>query len=529
MKLLSNQSIATRLFASFGVVVVFLLGMAGAAVHRLGLLESSARFVSTNVVPSVVVLADIRSALNREHAHAYRHVLSLSALDKAKEQKAIETETANVLAGLDRYDRELISDDTDRANVEAVRKAYELYRSGPERELITLSLMYVDDPDTFEATRKLAVGDTAVAFKRVTAALQAAVDYNEKTAAAQDARAHAAYTFGWQATVVVSTLCIAAAVAMALWLARTLSRSVGAAVAAAERIAAGDLSGRLALGDDGAAAARDETVRLLRAMRSMQSSLTEAVAGIRASASSVGTASSQIAAGNHDLSARTEQQAGSLQETAASMEQMTSTVRQSAESADHAAELAASARSVAEEGGRIVQQVVQTMQGISTSSARISEITGTIDAIAFQTNILALNAAVEAARAGEAGRGFAVVASEVRALAQKSADAAREIKSLIAASAEQVGAGSALVDEAGRRMDGVVSSAGEVSSLIAQIATATREQSGGITQVTEAVSQLDRVTQQNAALVEQSAAAASSLQSQSQQLIEAVARFRIEA
>jgi methyl-accepting chemotaxis protein len=250
---------------------------------------------------------------------------------------------------------------------------------------------------------------------------------------------------------------------------------------------------------------------------------------VRASAGSVTTASDEIASGNHDLSSRTEQAASSLQQTASAMEQLTATVRNSAESARQANQLAASAAEVAERGGSVVSQVVSTMDEINASSKKIADIIGVIDGIAFQTNILALNAAVEAARAGEQGRGFAVVASEVRSLAQRSAEAAKEIKGLIGASVERVEAGSKLVADAGQTMGEIVGSVKRVSDVIGEITVASGEQSDGIGQVNTAVTQLDQMTQQNAALVEESTAAAESLRTQAQRLAQALAGFRLAA
>jgi len=250
---------------------------------------------------------------------------------------------------------------------------------------------------------------------------------------------------------------------------------------------------------------------------------------VRASAGSVTTASDEIASGNHDLSSRTEQAASSLQETASAMEQLTATVRNSAESARQANQLAASAADVAQRGGSVVSQVVSTMDEINASSKKIADIIGVIDGIAFQTNILALNAAVEAARAGEQGRGFAVVASEVRSLAQRSAEAAKEIKGLIGASVERVEAGSKLVADAGQTMGEIVGSVKRVSDVIGEITVASSEQSDGIGQVNTAVTQLDQMTQQNAALVEESTAAAESLRTQAQRLAQALAGFRLAA
>ena len=272
-------------------------------------------------------------------------------------------------------------------------------------------------------------------------------------------------------------------------------------------------------------ASTGRAVALKQALGRVQQTLLQ----VRASAGNVNTASDEIATGNHDLSARTEQAASSIQETASAMEQLTATVRNSADSARQANQLAASAAEVAQRGGAVVSQVVSTMDEINHSSKKISDIIGTIDGIAFQTNILALNAAVEAARAGEQGRGFAVVASEVRSLAQRSAEAAREIKGLIVASVERVEAGSKLVADAGQTMDEIVGSVKRVSDVIGEISTASGEQSDGIGQVGVAITQLDQMTQQNAALVEESTAAAESLRQQAQRLNEALAGFRLAA
>jgi methyl-accepting chemotaxis protein len=275
--------------------------------------------------------------------------------------------------------------------------------------------------------------------------------------------------------------------------------------------------------------ATDETGRLMKSLQTMTSSLTTIVSQVRASSESIATGSAQIATGNTDLSQRTETQASSLQQTAASMEELSGTVKNSAASARQANQLAVAASAAATHGGELVDVVVGTMGEISTASRKISEIIGVIDGIAFQTNILALNAAVEAARAGEQGRGFAVVATEVRTLAQRSAAAAREIKVLIGASVDRVEAGTRQADEAGKGMGGIVAQVKRVSDLIGEISSAAVEQSTGIAQVGDAVTDLDKMTQQNAALVEESAAAAESLRQQAEKLVEAVSRFKLVA
>ena len=318
------------------------------------------------------------------------------------------------------------------------------------------------------------------------------------------------------------TLVAAAVVCwLAIVIARNIRHGIGTAVTVVESMSEGDMTHPIQ------PTGNDEVARLLQSMADMQASFSTVVTSVRQGSQSVANASAEIALGNNDLSARTEQQASALQETAASMEQLSSTVKQNADSARLANQLALSASSVAIQGGEVVGQVVQTMKGINESSRRIGDIISVIDGIAFQTNILALNAAVEAARAGEQGRGFAVVASEVRSLAGRSAEAAKEIKSLINASVERVEHGTALVDQAGVTMTEVVSAIKRATDLMGEISAASHEQSLGVSQVGEAVTQMDQATQQNAALVEEMAAAADSLKSQAQDLVQTVALFKL--
>ncbi|NDP64792.1 methyl-accepting chemotaxis protein [Polaromonas sp.] len=323
--------------------------------------------------------------------------------------------------------------------------------------------------------------------------------------------------------IVCTALSLVIGTLLAWFLARSITRPLGQALTLAEKVAAGDLTSHIEV------SSKDETGRLMLALKHMNDSLAKVVGEVRQGTDTIATASSQIAAGNQDLSSRTEQQASSLEETAASMEELTSTVRQNADNARQANQLAVSASSVAVRGGDVVSQVVETMGAINTSSKKIVDIIGVIDGIAFQTNILALNAAVEAARAGEQGRGFAVVAAEVRSLAQRSGTAAKEIKVLIDDSVEKVGVGSRQVADAGKTMVEIVDSVRRVTDIMAEIQSASQEQTQGIEQINQAITQMDQVTQQNAALVEEAAAAAQSLQEQAGGLTQVVSVFRLDS
>ena len=310
---------------------------------------------------------------------------------------------------------------------------------------------------------------------------------------------------------------------IAWFITRSITRPLNEAVDVAQKVAAGDLTSTIEV------KSKDETGQLLQALKDMNESLSNIVGDVRGSTDSITTAAKEIAAGNSDLSQRTEEQASSLEETASSMEELTSTVKQNAENAKQANQLAASASDVAVKGGQVVGEVVQTMASISDSSKKIVDIISVIEGIAFQTNILALNAAVEAARAGEQGRGFAVVAGEVRNLAQRSAAAAKEIKTLIGDSVDKVDTGAKLVDQAGTTMQEIVGAVKRVTDIMSEISAASTEQSAGIEQVNQAITQMDEVTQQNAALVEEAAAAAESMEEQARSLLDAVGIFKLEA
>ncbi|ADP16081.1 methyl-accepting chemotaxis protein II 2 [Achromobacter xylosoxidans A8] len=397
-----------------------------------------------------------------------------------------------------------------------LESAYRQFDGVVKRQVTALSTMAVQDYlDLNDA------GSAAnTALREAVGEVLAHIDSSTDELVSQAETAH-----GVSRTVTIVMLAISLALALGCWLfiSRTVLRPLREAGDHFEKISGGDFTGRIDV------RSTNEIGQLFGAIKRMQESLTRTVALVRRGVDEINVGSREISAGNTDLSSRTEQQAASLEETAASMEQLASTVKQNADNARQANQLAASASDVAERGGSAVSEVVSTMQGISASSRKISEIVSVIDGIAFQTNILALNAAVEAARAGEQGKGFAVVAGEVRSLAQRSAQAAKEIKGLIEDSVTKVGAGSQQVERAGATMQEIVASVKRVTDIMGEISAASEEQSSGIDQVNRAVSQMDEVTQQNAALVEEAAAAAGSLQEQAQRLAEAVAVFKINA
>jgi len=373
------------------------------------------------------------------------------------------------------------------------------------------------------ADMDFAAGDKAARGKDRDAAsvlveLQKALAKQESAAADEAKQVAGSAT---RSALIVMILVTIAAMAGAVWLSRQIAASLSKAVEVADKVAQGDLTHAIE------PRGNDEIATLLHSLKAMQSSLVSLVSHVRQGSETVANASAEIAQGNNDLSARTEQQASSLEETASSMEELGSAVSHSADNARQASQLATNASSVAARGGAVVGQVVDTMKGINESSRKIADIISVIDGIAFQTNILALNAAVEAARAGEQGRGFAVVASEVRSLAGRSAEAAKEIKTLIDASVERVSHGTTLVDQAGTTMDEVVSAIRRVTDIVGEISAASGEQNAGVAQIGEAINHIDQATQQNAALVEQMAAAASGLKSQAQDLVQTVSTFKL--
>ena len=434
---------------------------------------------------------------------------------------------------LQNYFKDMVAATT--ADTSKVQKRYTELENSPEglriqEELAAVRKPYLEVRDKALALKKagdmaqaksFALGSFAPVVDQYNAVADKMVAYQVQRSAEQAGEA-AGLIQSYRTTVLVAGVAGLALLVLLSWVVvQRIRRSLGEVALVAQRIGEGDLSQPIH------AQGRGEVAQMMRAMEGMQSSLVRIVGDVRHSSDSIATGSSEIATGNADLSQRTEEQASNLQQTAASMEQITSTVKNNSDTAQRAAVLAGTASAAAVKGGEVVGQVVATMQDIAAASKKITDIIAVIDGIAFQTNILALNAAVEAARAGEQGRGFAVVASEVRSLAQRSASAAKEIKTLIGASVEKVDNGAQLVSNAGQSMEDIVTQVKRVSDLIGEISSATGEQTIGISQVGEAVTQLDQVTQQNAALVEQSAAAADSLKHQAAKLAQIVSVFRL--
>ncbi|MCW5654281.1 methyl-accepting chemotaxis protein [Hydrogenophaga sp.] len=515
-----HLKIGQRLGLGFGLLLTLMAILTGVAVMEMGSLFDNTMYYADNQVPTSQALAKISGGVEGIRRLGLNHLLS----NTETEMDQIESRLAEERRGLDAafvdYEQKLVSDEEDRRLMQATRAAVASYVAEWEK-VRPVSRLTARDPGKTEEANALMMGAANEAFQAVHTAVDAWLQYNVALSAKQGKAAMSTFQSARWVMGGVALLAFVTGIAVAIRITRSITVPIGEALHLAGRVAAGDLTSQVRV--DG----NDETAKLLRSLQEMQESLSKVVGEVRRNADSVATASTQIAQGNQDLSGRTEEQASALEETAATMEQLGSTVRHNAENAQQASELARTASGVATRGGEVVGQVVSTMDGINESSRKIGDIIGVIDGIAFQTNILALNAAVEAARAGEQGRGFAVVAGEVRSLAQRSAEAAKEIKSLIANNVEQVEQGAALVGEAGRTMDDIVGSIKRVSDIVSEISSATSEQSSSIQQVGEAVGQMDQVTQQNAALVEESAAAADSLKSQALRLVDVVSVFRL--
>jgi methyl-accepting chemotaxis protein len=513
---IKHLKIGQRLIAAFSVVLVMLVAVAALGVSRMAAIHQS--------MVDITKGNDVESSLaSKMRLSVADRMIALRNIVLLEDQAQMRQQIDRVRVQAQNYDaaetKLLETFATFRVQDEETRilKVIQQHNAAAAPIIEKVLQLGLENKNA-EATRIL-MGDLRAVQIQWQDGLDTLVAYEKKQNDEATAAADATYLFARNMMTGLSGAAVLFGLIIAWVITRGIVRPLNHAVAIAQTVAGGDLSSRIDV------AGRDETSALLGALKAMNESLRKIVGQVRTGTDAMTTASREIASGNLDLSARTEEQASSLEETASSMEELTSTVRQNADSARQANSLAATASEVAVRGGAVIASVVETMGAINESSKKIVEIIGVIDGIAFQTNILALNAAVEAARAGEQGRGFAVVAGEVRNLAHRSAAAAKEIKTLIGDSVSKVASGSALVDHAGETMTQVVHGVRQVSDIIAEITAASQEQSLGIEQINQAIIQMDGVTQQNAALVEESAAAAESLQGQAAALAGVVGKF----
>ncbi|MFL6709668.1 MAG: methyl-accepting chemotaxis protein [Massilia sp.] len=519
--MLNNLTVRARLLAGFVLVVLMGAVVAGIGIYNMSSMNAQAerayqqdllglsatKEANINLIYIARAVRNQMLARNEDERHKFAGIA-----DKARKTFDEQLAVARPLYRSDAAKAMFVELDRGMVEYDAVRSKLTSMLNDPSAEAKNNAI-------------DLAFGPLVQKANYVDDKLSEISANKEKIAAAASAESSMAYAESRVAMLVLVGLSLAAGIGIGLWITRSLTRQLGGepayAAEMAGAIAGGELSRQITLREG-------DTGSLLHAMETMRTALVGIVGQVRTGTDTIATASNQIAVGNLDLSSRTEEQASSLEETASSMEELTSTVKQNADNARQANGLAVSASEVAQRGGAVVAEVVGTMASINDSSRKIVDIIGVIDGIAFQTNILALNAAVEAARAGEQGRGFAVVASEVRNLAQRSAAAAKEIKQLIDDSVSKVDAGGKLVDQAGVTMTEIVQSIARVASIMSEIASASAEQTAGIEQVNTAITQMDEVTQQNAALVEEAAAAAGAMQEQAAALAEVVSIFKLD-
>jgi len=514
MNILKNMKIGARLSLGFGAVLVLLAVLLGLGLQSLNQMQEQLHQIVNN--SNVKTAAAYELAIEiRTLSNAFGNIVLGDDVGIPREKDIIAAARAKYGKAWALLKEKVVSEES-KALMAEVEET--IARSKPVNNKAIELRMQGKKEEAAEILAKQ-IGPSTQA---IVAGMAKIVEYEKNSAAKAAEDAEIKYASARNLMIGIGTLAIVLGGLIGWFSTRSITRPISEAVRVAETVTSGDLSSRIEV------RSKDETGQLLQALKDMNGNLLDIVRQVRSGTDAIATASSQIAAGNLDLSARTEEQAGSLEETASSMEELTSTVKQNTDNARQANMLAAAASNVAVKGGTVVSQVVDTMESIKDSSKKIVDIIGVIDGIAFQTNILALNAAVEAARAGEQGRGFAVVASEVRSLAQRSAAAAKEIKALIGESVDTVDAGSKLVDQAGVTMNEIVNSVKRVTDIMNEITSASEEQSAGIEQVNRAISQMDEMTQQNASLVEEAAAASEAMRDQAGNLARVVSIFKLD-
>jgi methyl-accepting chemotaxis protein len=511
---IKNLNIGTRLGLGFGLLILMLLGTVAVALLRLGQVEA----INTRIIEKEWVKAEAANVINATTRANARRTMELLIVDDQQRQATIKQHIADnkktIDVALETLEQQIYLPEG-KALLAQLKEARGKYVVSFSR------VVKLVEAGNKEEAMRVMNGETLPLLDALQAPINQLTELQQRLVASSSEELDRSIRAARMLMLGLGVTGLVFGLLFAWWVTRSITRPLSEAVQVARTVASGDLGSEIRV------ETRDETGQLLQALQDMNSSLARIVQQVRQGADAMATATSQIAAGNIDLSARTEEQASALEETAASKEQLSATVKNNDASSQHASQLAESAANVAVKGGDLVGQVVHTMEAIDSSSKRIADIIGLIDGIAFQTNILALNAAVEAARAGEQGRGFAVVAGEVRSLAGRSAEAAKEIKALISESVGNVSQGCTLVEQAGSTMDEIVVHVRRVADLMREITTANHEQASGIGQVNQAVAQMDQVTQQNAALVEEAAAAAQSLEEQARTLVREVSVFRL--